>query len=296
MNELNSEKDSLNTIAFGDLVTLYSIEENDVIEVQVGSNLAREIESGILGLALGDEIRLGLETFRVQFVEKRRNNLTDKEKDIGTKKLRANAVQKTKTPSKVSSKNTHIIKTGDIVVRTTILRCIKKDHPFEDVTICVNILDKDCKLKQRKMPGYFCRECNQYYMLKEDFKKMTYHGCILCKIVERDFFTQGNKTDFSSTFKKESDLHMRGYNVKEDSQLSQEQRQRLLEILVDEKIMWKAEICDFLDSIIRLNRKNPYMAQAIEKWTADRNHIRRYRPSTNEIGANQIVINKYHKR
>ena len=92
----------------------------------------------------------------------------------------------------------------------------------------------------------------------------------------------------------ESVLHMLGYNVNAQENISQAQRWRILEIAVDENILTRVEICSHLDYLINRSKGRKNFENACSKWRADRNHIIKYNTGDiHMVEAKTVTIRNY---
>lgn len=68
-----------------------------------------------------------------------------------------------------------------------------------------------------------------------------------------------------------------GYNVSQMEGLTDTGRQKILAVIIDNKIMSKSEIISYIDFFISQRSSNSRMEVAISKWEADREFIENYR-------------------
>ena len=87
-----------------------------------------------------------------------------------------------------------------------------------------------------------------------------------------------------------------GYNVNSQENIPKSQRWKLLEIIVDENILTRMEICSHLDYLISRSKNRSGFDSACSKWMEDRNHIINYSKETmNSYTANTIIHRNYKK-
>ena len=87
----------------------------------------------------------------------------------------------------------------------------------------------------------------------------------------------------------ESKLMQYGYTVSQSSELTSVRRRKILELLIDNKIMTKSDIIGYLDFFIKQRKSQEKFAVAIEKWEDDRDYISKYNASNDETyGVNRI--------
>ena len=84
------------------------------------------------------------------------------------------------------------------------------------------------------------------------------------------------RVDFmnGSKLAQESILMQYGYNVSQTVGLSARQRQKILAVMIDNKVLSKSEIISYLDFFIRQHGSRNNMGIAISKWEDDREFVR----------------------
>lgn len=87
---------------------------------------------------------------------------------------------------------------------------------------------------------------------------------------------------------------MIGYSVGISNALTDVQRQRILEIAVDNGILQKCRIVEYLNWFIKIHECHSNMDAAIEAWNRDRAHIMTYEPGSKplEVQAEDIVLKR----
>lgn len=96
---------------------------------------------------------------------------------------------------------------------------------------------------------------------------------------------------------KGSVMYQHGYNVNANEGLSEFQRHRILDVLVRDSILTKAEICSHLDMLIQRSNGQEVLKNARAKWMADRNYIsKNTEKETETIRVNSINRNHYRKK
>lgn len=180
----------------------------------------------------------------------------------------------------------------DFLTRVNIFRCTNENHELIDITGGIRILDKTDHLAIVEFPAAYCKDCDKYYILESEYKKLKSKGIIVCKVVEREFWTNSTKNN-PYNLNEESLLYILGYNVSAQEGLSNSQRWAILEIVVDEKILSKMEICSHLDYLINRSKSRSNMASAVSKWKLDKDHISKYGHSAKKVEAKTIRRNIY---
>lgn len=87
----------------------------------------------------------------------------------------------------------------------------------------------------------------------------------------------------------ESLLMQYGYNVSQTEGLTATARQKILAVIIDNKIMSKSEIISYIDFFISQRSSNSRMDVAISKWEADRDFVENYKIGEyTQFGVNAI--------
>lgn len=127
------------------------------------------------------------------------------------------------------------------------------------------------------VPAGYCSICNHYFILWSVFDSIRTYGKPLCQVYETI-----PEVNYSSTKKKieglslESPLHLYGYDVNKESDLSELQRWAILEEIIDCKILTKENVISYLAWFCDIRKTIPKMADAVRKWRVDRKHIVEY--------------------
>ena len=189
----------------------------------------------------------------------------------------------------------HKLSPKDFITRVYVFHCSNKEHILKDIKCIIKLLDFSGKLLEVEIPAAYCTTCKKYYILDSEYKKLKARGIIVCKVVEKEFWT-GKYSGNGYALNQESTLHILGYNVNAQANISQAQRWRILEIAVDEKILTRTEICAHLDYLINRSKGRKNFENACSKWMTDRNHIISYNTAdVQRIEAQSITINTHRK-
>ena len=80
-----------------------------------------------------------------------------------------------------------------------------------------------------------------------------------------------------------------GYNVSQVKGLSATRRQKILAVIIDNKVMAKSEIISYLDFFINQRNSMSNMEVAVSKWEVDREFVENYRIGQyTQFGVNAI--------
>ena len=116
---------------------------------------------------------------------------------------------------------------------------------------------------------YHQRQRRPFHQRRKTRKK----GIILCQITEEGI----DKKNIEQAVLSESPLFTMGYHVNSHYNLSQVQRWKILESIIDEEILSKDEVVEHIDRFIDQNKYKSSAARARLKWKIDQEHIAGYR-------------------
>lgn len=280
------EKTLSTVITLGSKVLLLDKEYNEhelycIVDTKEANSLKGKISNAsllgkaLLGKKIGEEVRVntiaGVTVYKVLEIQGILGGYTQQALDWCAE------MEKQQTQRAIlENAETKEILVRDFVTRVNVFRCTNENHKLTDIRCKVKIMTNDGKVENVVIPGAYCKTCDKYFILENEFQQLRVKGVLLCKVVENDFWiAQAGKNEFSN-LNSESLLHLMGYNVNSQIGLSQKQRWGILELLVDEKIMTITEICSHLQWLIRRNGNNHNFDDARLKWQADSNHIEKY--------------------
>lgn len=212
------------------------------------------------------------------------------EKKLDTIEGRVDYLEERYNPNKE-----HKIQFADFVVKGNIFRC-NSNHSIEQVQAFVDVMTSNGEIVTEKVTAGYCRTCKCYFILEVDFNNLRGKGVLLCQLLTYDaYIKKGFAIMSGEELKPESLLHQSGYNVSASEDLSTQQRQEILKLVVDNGLYTVSGICSHLDWLISRNKKitNRDMSEAIAKWTEDRQFISSYKSESQRVvGINKIKSKK----
>lgn len=164
----------------------------------------------------------------------------------------------------------------DFVVRGNTFKCTHNKHTIDNVDAKITIVLDSGKKQQIKITAGYCRQCKVYFIMESTYQKLKHMGFILCRVTDEKVY---HKSGFMNGAKlaQESILMQYGYNVSQLSGLSATRRQKILAVIIDNKVLSKSEIISYLDFFIRQRSNRSNMAIAISKWQDDREFVEHYK-------------------
>lgn len=195
--------------------------------------------------------------------------------------------QQKSRPTKSESTAVHKIGVKDFLVRSNVFKCMHNDHVIENVSAMISI-DNDGKKKAQKISAGYCQKCKVYFIMESTYQRLKSNGLILCRITDEKSYKKSGYMN-GAVLAHESILMQYGYNVSEIKGLSATKRQKILAVIIDNKILSKSEIISYLDFFINQRSGRSNMERAISKWEADREFVENYRIGEySQYGVNAI--------
>lgn len=118
----------------------------------------------------------------------------------------------------------------------------------------------------------FCKNCHKYFISESELRHYRDMYGIVCKLqVDRTSsgFLQFPMAEYSV-------LRLYGYNVGQDDNYSDAERKRLLQMLIENNYVTKAEIIKYLNMFTKLNRGKDNMENCVSKWEDDLEFVRSF--------------------
>lgn len=175
----------------------------------------------------------------------------------------------------------------DFVVRANVFKCMHNKHKIDNVVAMINI-DDNGKRKQIKISAGYCSQCKIYFIMDSTYQNLKKKGMVLCRVTdEKNYMKSGYINGMKLA--QESLLMQYGYNVSQTEGLTTTGRQKILAVIIDNKIMSKSEIISYIDFFISQRSSNSRMEVAISKWEADREFVENYKIGIySQLGVNAI--------
>jgi len=189
------------------------------------------------------------------------------------------------------SEKTHYVKA---VALSHNRKCVYEEHHLTSVTAIIRVLITNSnKIIDVKIPAAYCKECNQYIILKNDFKSIKQKGTLLCRVIDEtpEYIAKHKNSSYSGT---ESKVHRLGYNViKQGYNYTFEQRKIILANIIENYGITKHEILSMLDTNIARKINLPNYADAVAKWQQDREFVANYKlGNCPEVVINKVVVGR----
>ena len=177
-------------------------------------------------------------------------------------------------PEKEHDNNIHV---KDFVVRRNTFKCMHNDHKLKDIAGTVGVITQKGEVKQLKISAGYCPQCNIFFILESTYDYLKSRGTPLCRISSEKAYLKGIGSYNGMKLAQESILMQHGYNVSQEEALSPIRRQKILAVLIDNKVLTKNDVIGYLDFFISQKKSNPKFEKAISKWQDDREFVARYK-------------------
>ena len=147
-------------------------------------------------------------------------------------------------------------------------KCHREHHPIEAVT--ASVLGR--RGNQAEININYCSCCHKYFLSESEFFHYRDLYGIVCALgIDR------HSTGYAAfPLAEYSILRLYGYNVGKEDNLSDEERQNLLKILMDNAYVKKPEIIRYLELFLKMNHSRIEMTDSVSKWESDLNFVRNY--------------------
>lgn len=164
------------------------------------------------------------------------------------------------------------------VVLCNVFKC-EKTHHIETIRALIDVLRPDGSTCTEEISAGYCKECNKYFILEQDYKTVREKGVLLCQMIKEKSYRQNQSIESAfSDLKPESILHQCGYNVNAVENLTTDQRQGILRRVIDHDLYTINGVLGFLNWLIDCNKSSGKrdMTMAIAKWQIDRDFVAKY--------------------
>lgn len=208
-----------------------------------------------------------------QTVKNRIAKRTDAKKESGSNGKNTNTINPA-TPTRVTKPipQKKIMFTDKLYIRS--------DSGFvpadaEYVRAKVSVLDRAGRENTIEKILMYHAKTGRYYVTNDAFVALKQNGVVLCQVISVN--TEGGNTNSTAKYSRlkiESKLHQSGYSVNSNDDLTDIQRQCILDKVLENKLYTYGELANHLEWLISRNgnsRKD--MFQAVTKWEKDRNYV-----------------------
>lgn len=176
----------------------------------------------------------------------------------------------------------------DFVVRRAVFKCMHSKHDVVDLVAAVRVIGDDGKERLAKVSAGYCKQCKIYFIMESTYEKLRNMGVVLCRICDEKSYMKNSFVN-GMRLAQESILMHFGYTVSQEEGLSSTRRQKILAVMIDNKVLSKSEIISYLDFFISQRQYQSKFELAVSKWEADRDFVQEYKVGQyTQFGVNAI--------
>ena len=180
------------------------------------------------------------------------------------------------SPEDAPSENEIALSFRDFVVISSRQACIFKNHDMEKVRAVLCFVYENGETKEYCLPAFYCKDCQEYYVHAYDYEKAKgFSGRPLCRVVYEQQYrprVQPLHNGFSE-LAEQSDLRLYGYNVNKNEGLTKEQRRRILDGIIADRVLNLLKVKSHIAWLIRRNKDNIKLEDAVQKWQSDLDYL-----------------------
>jgi hypothetical protein len=188
--------------------------------------------------------------------------------------------------------DTKVKREVSVLVRTNQFSCKKIQHQIKDVFINIPVLNRFGKVLTYRVKGAHCPLCNTFFISTDNFEMLKNHGSIFCKVMDEKMY-RSKSYSYASRLQPESELHMHGYTVNSHDDLSDIQRHRILDMVIDSKTMTQYEIHSHISWLIHSNAQKANFNSALRKWKDDLKYVDQHQMQADIYSAGLISYITY---
>ncbi len=148
-------------------------------------------------------------------------------------------------------------------------KCFRERHNIEPVTAEVLARRDNNKVS---ININYCNDCHKYFISEQEFFHYRDLYGIVCKL-QVDRSSSGYAHFPMAEY---SILRLYGYNVSKEDNYSDEERQHLLQMLIENSYVSKPEIIKYLNMFIKMNGSKDNMEDSVSKWESDLEFVRSF--------------------
>lgn len=185
----------------------------------------------------------------------------------------------------------YIIESADFIIRENNYRCVVNNHKLQMIDAVVKVLN-DNTVTEVILPAAYCPKCNKYYILERYYEALKKYGYICCRVDTFESLVSENGDDYYSQRKDKSILMQYGYTVSKQKGLSEKERQDILDFVIDNNVLSKADVIEHIEWQISEKSNKSKNNEAVEKWKKDVNYVRRKNSKNKRVLVNSIRVKR----
>ena len=213
----------------------------------------------------------------------------------GSKLEEKSAVQRTDSigSQKLFQNQDNVINVKDFVVRRSTFKCRHDDHKLQNIDAIIKIIDRNGNISETRVSAGYCPNCNVYFIMESTYQNLKTRGTPICRVSDEKAYLSNDTLFNGGHLAQESILKQYGYSVSQEEGLTSARRQKILALLVDNKVLTRSEIISYLDFFINQRKHQFKYEKAIDKWESDREFISEYKSGAYTRYGVKSIYRKY---
>ncbi len=182
--------------------------------------------------------------------------------------------EKEKTVTKTAAALSVNIK--NFMVYQNKFQCRFKSHEIKDIDASVRIVTDKGEDIFVVVPAGYCKTCETFFIMNSTYEALKKKGTIACRISSEKAYLNGASFVGNMLLAQESVLKQFGYSVSQSDGLSATRREKILALIIDNKILTRAEVIGYLDFFISQHKSSKF-EHAVSLWEADKDFVSSYK-------------------
>lgn len=196
------------------------------------------------------------------------NYLKSEQKERGTHDLPFTSLDEEEEPEEPREEEIDFRK---FVIHSDMCDCNRKGHEYEEINARIYVYSGQAGMQEYVIDAYYCHDCKAYYINENVYNALKQKGNLMCQVFTPQFFEEYKKnSEYGANLLPEGVLHIAGYNVGQADNLSEDERHKILEYIMESGLLKKNEILFRLNEFIKSRESMANMELAVSKWRADR--------------------------
>jgi hypothetical protein len=198
-------------------------------------------------------------------------------------------------PKKLEILHTHdnAIHVKDFVVRRNVFKCRHNDHKLQNINAEISLINSIGEIVQSTVFAGYCSNCNIFFIMESTYENLKRRGTPICRVSDEKTYLKGASFVNGMRLAQQSLLMQYGYNVSQTGGLTTARRQKILAIIIDNRILTKSDIIGYLDFFISQRQGQLKYQVAISKWEADKEFVSDYRKDDYATYGIRSIYRKY---